>query len=137
MNNRLKYTLILVSTLIIGMAIGFLINGRVTSTRIEKIRGYYSEGRFNRELVKIIQPTPEQSDKVSSILKEYSNKNCEMMEGFRSNQKQMFTDMRAELDKILNPEQVKRINNYWERRKHRDNRSHEKRLSTRKHRNRE
>ena len=62
MKTRIKFTLLLVSTLIIGMVIGFLISGRITSTRVERMRNHYTEIGFNREFMKIINPSSDQRE---------------------------------------------------------------------------
>ena len=142
MNNRIKYLLILVSTLLIGMAIGFLINGRVTSTRIENMKTYYHNNGFNRDLIRIIEPTPEQKDIVIGIIQDFGGQNIEMMESCRNNQILLFQEMRRELDQYLTSEQIDRLNSFLEERRNRVRRPEDCRPNTpcnpenRKHRNR-
>ena len=117
MNSTLKYSVILISTLLIGMIIGFLIGGRITSTRIENMRSYYTNQGFNREFVRIIEPTPEQRDVILPILRKHAVLNRELMINFHESQEDLYIDLINDLKTHLDEEQVKRLNHVLERRK--------------------
>lgn len=119
MKTRLKYSLILISTLIMGMAIGFLISGRLTSTKVEKIKSYYTDKGFNREFMGILRPTPEQRDELIPILRKHAALNRELMMGFREGQKELFFNLKDELKEHLDDDQMKRLDLVWEKRKQR------------------
>lgn len=117
MNNRLKISLLLIITLIIGIAIGFLTSGRLVSQRIETMRNHYSETGFGREIMRVIKPTPEQKEEIGPIFREYAERNCELMDNYHENQKEMFTNLKEELSEILNKEQINRLEDHWSKRK--------------------
>ncbi len=117
MNTKLKYSLIIISTLLIGMIIGFLIGGRITSTRIEKMRSYYTNQGFNREFMRIIEPTPEQRDIIIPILRKHAVLNRELMINFHEGQEELYINLINDLKTHLDDEQVKRLNHVLERRK--------------------
>jgi len=117
MKTKLKYSLILVTTLIIGMIIGFLISGRMISTRVDQMRNYYTDNGFNREFIRIIQPSPEQRDEIMPILRKYAGINREHMLDFHEGQRELFFELKDELDTHLTDEQIQKLNHVWERRK--------------------
>ena len=119
MNTKLKYSLIIISTLLIGMIIGFLIGGRITSTRIEKMRSYYTNQGFNREFMRIIEPTPEQRDIIIPILRKHAVLNRELMINFHKGQEELYVDMINDLKIHLDKEQINRLDLVLEKRKRR------------------
>ncbi len=119
MNTKLKYSLIIISTLLIGMIIGFLIGGRITSTRIEKMRSYYTNQGFNREFISIIKPTPEQRDVIMPVLRKHAVLNRELMIDFHKGQENLYIDLVNELKVHLDEEQINRLDLVLEKRKRR------------------
>jgi hypothetical protein len=117
MNSKIKYSLIIISTLIIGMVIGFLIGGRITSTRVENMRNYYTNQGFNREFMRIIEPTPGQRDVIIPILRKHAVLNRELMINFHEGQKEHYIDLINDLKKHLDKDQINRLNHVLERRK--------------------
>ena len=117
MKTKFKYSLILVSTLLIGMVVGFLISGRITSTRVDKMKNYYTDTGFNREFMNILRPSPEQRDEIIPILRKYAGYNRALMADFREGQKDLFFDLRSELGEYLDDDQLKRLDHVWEKRK--------------------
>lgn len=99
------------------MAIGFLISGQLISHRIETMKNYYSETGFDREIMRIIEPTSEQREKISPIFREFASKNCDLMGNYHENQKELFIDLKKDLTEILNDDQLQRLENHWNKRK--------------------
>lgn len=109
MKNTLKYSLIIISLLIIGFVIGFLVNGRLTHNKMKKVRSVNTEQGFNHEFMRIIKPTPEQTAELKPILKKFASRNHSIMADFRENQKLLFKDLRTEIDPLLTDEQIDRL----------------------------
>jgi hypothetical protein len=109
MKTTVKYTSIIVITLLIGFAIGFLVNGRMTRAKISRWKSVNTEKGFHREFVRALDPTPEQMEKVKPILKKYGDLNRNLMNENRSEQKKLFTEMQNELKPFLTAEQIKRL----------------------------
>lgn len=118
MNNRIKISILLIITLIIGMVIGFLISGRLMSNRIENMRYNYSQTGFGKEINRIIQPTPEQREKLKPVFQDFAMKNRELMSSVHEDQKELFKELKEELSEILNDNQLKRLEDHWNKRRH-------------------
>ncbi len=116
MNTKIKYLLILTSTLVIGMIIGFLIQGRITSSRISRMRNYYTNQGFNREFMKIIRPSKEQRTLIIPILKKHAILNHQLMVNFHEGQEKVFVDLKNELESHLDTDQIMRLNHVFEKR---------------------
>lgn len=117
MNNRLKISLLLTLTLVIGIIIGFLISGRLVSHRIETMRNHYSETGFGREIMRVIKPTPEQKEEIGPIFREYAEKNRELMYDYHEGQKDFYKELKEDLEEVLDPEQINRLDDHWKNRK--------------------
>lgn len=133
MNKQLKISLLLLSTLIIGMMIGFLVSGRLVSNRIENMRNNYSETGFGREIKRIIQPTPEQQEKLRPVFQEFAEKNRELMGDMHENQKELFIELKKDLSHILDDNQIKRLEDHWKNRKRWNDGRKEKRNNRPRH----
>ncbi len=115
MNSKIKYSAILITTLIIGVVIGFLLGGRITHHRIEMMRDFYTKKGFNREIMRIVEPTPEQRSKIIPILKKHAEQNRQLMINFHDGQKQLMDELKAELSDYLSKEQLDKLNNACKR----------------------
>ncbi len=122
------------------MVIGFLINGRVTSSRIETMNTYYHSHGFNREIIRVIDPTPAQRDEVMGILNDFGSRNIEMMESCRAQHRDLFSEMRKDLDGCLTDIQINRLDRFLNGKRERflnmQENCNANRTSVRKHRNR-
>ena len=103
----------------IGMVIGFLVGGMLTRMRVIEMQSYYTQMGFNREFVRLLQPSPEQQDNIIPILKKYGELNHNLMLDFRANQKELFIEFKDELNNHLDDKQMQRLNNMWDKRKSR------------------
>lgn len=119
MNNKQKYTLTLLAVLIIGMILGFLINGRLVNRRVDRLQEYFTERGFGREFMMVLDPTPEQMEKIRPILRNYALQNHKNMTQYREGQAQLMKDLQKDLKPYLNPDQIRRLSelrNRWDRR---------------------
>jgi hypothetical protein len=119
MNNKQKYTLTLLAVLIIGMILGFLINGRLVHRRVDRLQEYFTERGFGREFMMVLNPSPEQMEKIRPILKDYALKNHKNMMQYREGQAQLMQNLQKDLKPYLNPDQIRRLSNLrnrWDRR---------------------
>lgn len=112
MKNRVKILILLSVTLIIGLVIGFLVNGRITSYRIDKMRHNYSNTGFGREIVRIIKPNAEQSKELKPILSAFAQKNKELLDDYHQEKEELFVDLKEELADILDDDQLKRLEEF-------------------------
>ncbi len=119
MNNKQKYILTLIAVLIIGIVLGFLINGRIVHRRVDRIQEYFTEQGFGREFMMVLDPTPEQMKKIRPILRNYALQNHKNMMQYRSGQAELMVNLQKDLKPYLNPDQISRLNdlkNRWDRR---------------------
>lgn len=125
MNERTKYLLSLVVVLLIGIFLGFLINGRLVKARVNRLQDYFTEQGFRYEFIHMLDPTPEQMDKIRPILMDYGQKNRENMMMYRNRQQELMMNLQHDLLPYLSKDQIQRMNymrNRWDRRFMRPNR---------------
>ena len=109
MKKPLSYTLIIVATLIIGMAIGFLINGRLTQKRMKRMKDTFTEQGFHRDFERAIQATPEQMLELQPIVDGFAKKQRDQMHSFRTDRRLLFEEFREEIKPYLTDEQLDRL----------------------------
>ncbi len=113
MKKTYQIIIIIGITFIFGFIVGFLVNGRVVSNRIDKMKNYYKETGFTREMMHIIKPTPEQKEQLIPILREHAHENRELMTKYRDNQKEIFEELKEDLKEVLTNDQIARLEDHW------------------------
>lgn len=119
MNSKQKYILSLLAVLIIGMILGILITGRIVNRRVDRLQEYFTEQGFGRQFMMVLDPTPEQMDKIRPILRNYALKNHENMIQYRKGQAELMINLQKDLKPYLTPDQISRLEdlrNRWDRR---------------------
>ncbi len=109
MNLKLKNSLILTGTLIIGIVLGVLISGRVMHARMANFRNFYTEKGFNREIMKIIKPTPEQREKLTPLFRQQAKRNHNLFMECRKKHHLMMENFKEELSGYLDKDQLRRL----------------------------
>lgn len=127
MNNKIKFTGIIIGTLLIGFVIGFLTNGRLVKSRIDKMQSFYTEKGANQAFIRVLDPTPEQMEKIRPILQRHAQQNRELLTNHRIEQQAFFLELEDELRPFLTQEQMERLEGLKDRWHQRFNRSGEKR----------
>jgi hypothetical protein len=117
MKKRLKYSIILIITLFIGIVLGFIINGRLVNQRINKMKDNFSETGFGREIKSVILPTPEQEKLIKPIFRDFASSNHDLMNNFHDSQKKLFSELKEKLTEVLDEDQIKRLDDYWHKKK--------------------
>ena len=119
MNDKLKFTGIIIGTLLIGFVIGFLTNGRLVKSRIDRMQSFYTEKGADRAFMRVLDPTPEQMEKVRPILQRHAQQNRELLTNHRVEQQALFIELENELRPFLTHEQMERLDdlkNRWRQR---------------------
>lgn len=118
MKKQSKSILILLVTLLIGIAIGVLGSRVYTLHKIKDYKTEKADIMFERLFMRIVQPTPEQTDTLRIIWDKYQEK-------LQANHKHFFTETKTILDSmfkemapLLTDEQKQRL----KERRHRDRR---------------
>jgi hypothetical protein len=109
MNDKIKYTGIIISTLLIGFVIGFLTHGRLVKSRIDRMQSFYTEKGANRAFMRVLDPTPEQMEQIRPILQRHARQNRELLDHHRAEQQALFLELEDELRPLLTDEQIERL----------------------------
>ncbi|MCF6170179.1 MAG: YhcB family protein [Bacteroidales bacterium] len=109
MNEKIKFTAIILGTLIIGFVIGFLTNGRLVKSRIDRMQSFYTEKGANRAFVHVLEPTPAQMEKIRPILQEHAVENRDLLFTYREDQEALFLHLEDELRPYLTDEQMEKL----------------------------
>jgi hypothetical protein len=109
MNIKLKMTFIIITTLVIGIFIGALLNRIHTQNRIKDILYRRNPGPFVASFEKIIEPDAAQRKLVRDILDRHAKRISEIRMNSSKELKSSFESMMAELNSVLTPEQKKRL----------------------------
>ena len=104
----IKNTLIIVITLLLGILIGFLANGRLTRLRIDNMRRDFIERGMERKIINAIKPTDEQMEKLKPIFDEYNEKRIILMEDHFADKKNLYDEFEEEISQYLSDEQIQR-----------------------------
>jgi len=109
MNLKIKNSLILAGTLILGIIIGVLISGRVMHSRVENMKSFYTEQGFNRQIMRVIKPTEEQKKQLRPLFREQAKKNHELFTECRNKRSELMKHFKSELEGYLTDEQMQRL----------------------------
>lgn len=111
-----NYILLAVLTLLIGFALGFIVSGRFTKDRIERLKSFYTEQGFHREFVRLLDPTPEQLQKIKPILLKHSELNQDLLLRHREEQQILLHELEEELSPYLTEAQLEKLHHVDARR---------------------
>ena len=118
MNVKLKSTIVIVSTLLIGMVLGSVITAAFVKNRaFDRIAEMRNERGFVKRIERLIQPDEEQKEKVREILVKHFDKMHQLVEEMRITFKTMNYSLIKDLKPILHPEQIERFKKRMERMK--------------------
>lgn len=118
MNVKLKSTIVIVATLLIGMVLGSVITAAFVKNRaFDRIAEMRNERGFVKRIERIIQPDDDQKEKVREILVEHFEKMHQLGEEMRITFKTMNDSLIKDLEPILHPEQIERFKKRMERMK--------------------
>jgi len=109
MNIKLKFSLIIIITLIIGAAIGFEISEITIKNRFDEMNNFKEPKGFVKIFEDVIQPEIGQQAAIESILFKYHNKIDSVSKLNMNFVSSIIDSMKAELNKNLKPEQIERL----------------------------
>lgn len=112
---KTKSIIIILTTLIIGFVIGFLVNGQLTKNRIQSFVKQGTHDGFKMRFFDIIDPDEAQRVAIEPILEEYAEKTNEIVESFREEMKSIHDEMIGKLEPYLNEDQIERLKDAQER----------------------
>jgi len=115
MNLKLKTTLIIVITLIIGVVIGAMAHRAYLQNRIKRTLAWGNPNRFGAVYERMIRPKPDQSEKIRNILAKHVQNISKIREEYRQKMESEFKAIRKEIEPLLTPEQKRRLSQFFPR----------------------
>jgi hypothetical protein len=109
MNVKTKTTIIIVFTLLVGVAIGALLNRALLHRRIGRTLAWGNPAAMTANLERMVSPTDEQSQQIRRILEEHGAVLRKIREDSMQETIEVMKALEADLDPILTPEQKQRL----------------------------
>ena len=109
MNIKLKTSLLIIFTLIIGIVIGAMLNRAFLHNRVQRVFQKRAPNVFVQSYVQAIRPEQEQQKQIQKILDVYAQRMWEIREKNRQDLEVLMEAMQAELETVLTPEQMERL----------------------------
>lgn len=109
MNTKSKTTLIILGTLMIGIAMGALVSGTWRQQREHRFERMMPHQRFLQVMERIIQPTDEQREAIDQILEKRSEQISAIQEEHESEVRAILDSLRSDLASVLTEEQRTRL----------------------------
>ena len=107
---RTKSILILVSTLLLGVLLGAVLNSWLAQDRFERLHAMRSADGFERMVERHVQPvSDEQAAQLSTALEEWAPRMAQQRRAHRRETRALMDSLRADLQPILNEEQMQRL----------------------------
>jgi len=110
MNVKVKTTIILLLTFIIGIFIGAMLNRAWLHNRIKKAFSWRNPNYIAVNFERTIQPEPQQAEAIRKILKQHAKSVQKIRKDYRKEMQSAFESLKKEMDAILTPEQKRRLN---------------------------
>ena len=124
---KFKSTLIILVTLIVGIVIGFLINGQITHRKFKRVVEMGMEEGFKNRLYNFIQPTADQKELIDPIIEDYARKNSAIFKNVRSEHDSLMDVFHEELKPLLNEDQLSKLEDMGRRPGKWDKKPHDRR----------
>jgi hypothetical protein len=99
-------------SLMTGFAIGFVVAGQIGKWRTKDIQSMSSEESFRQRTFSIIEPTPEQQEKIIPVIDEYARKADSLKAAYRKGFNKFFEEYHSQLEPYLEPEQVQKLREF-------------------------
>jgi len=117
MNLKVKSSLIIVCTFILGMAIGIIFMRAFfpPPNMIDRIAEGRTPRGFMDRFERVINPTESQREEIEKVLKQHFERMHNQSVKFRDHFKQMNDSLRIELNPILSDEQKERLDRFEKR----------------------
>ncbi|HMM11667.1 MAG TPA: hypothetical protein PKE03_06195 [Bacteroidales bacterium] len=109
-----RYIIILILTFAAGIVIGVLGTGRITRSKVEKIKSWNTREGFRQHFFHIIEADAEQQEKIGPLLDSFGNLHWELMKKHWDNQKILFDEMDSLVKPYLNDAQWQRLMEFKE-----------------------
>jgi len=109
MSTKVKSSLIVLTTLLLGVVLGALSTGALQKKKQALQNRMPHHERFERIMQRIIQPTGEQAQQIQAILDKRYDQIAGLQESFQDQIFALYDSMRTDLSQILTPAQQERL----------------------------
>jgi hypothetical protein len=124
---KTKYILLLVLTLVVGFLIGSLTTGRVTRSKVDRIKSWNTREGFREHLFGIMQATESQKVQLSPMLDSFSDLHWELMKRNWESQKLLFDSMDSLIKPLIDEQQFQLLMEHKQKiRKGRENKDRQR-----------
>lgn len=113
-----KSLAVLLVTLMLGFALGFVVSGQLSKHRVKRIaKGLHNPDLMANRWAKHLELTAAQKKEVLPIFKEYASEHTALHRSMRSRIDSLFEAMHSEMQPLLTPAQNKQLRRRHERRR--------------------
>ena len=109
MNVKQKTSLLIIFTLIGGMVIGAMLNRAFLQNRVQRVFQKRAPNVFAQSYLEAIKPEKEQQKQIEEILERNARRMSDIREKNRQDLEALMESMLAELESVLTPEQMERL----------------------------
>ena len=109
---KFKPIIALVSTLIIGFVLGFLVSGQLTKQKMNDFLRWGTEDGFKEIMEEKIEPLDSQKADLDPIFEKYAKLNGELHLRWEQEHGKLMKELTQDLGEILTPEQMKEWNGH-------------------------
>ncbi|MEE4213592.1 MAG: hypothetical protein V2I34_00905 [Bacteroidales bacterium] len=109
---KLRITLLIIGTLLLGFAIGMLTSAQLRHKRMRPVRTFASEHYFREHLYRVIEPDSVQKAELDSIIDRYGDEFNEMNAEFWNGFESLMDRQWDEIKEILSREQLNKLEEF-------------------------
>ena len=106
---KLRITLLIILTLLLGFAIGILTSAQLRHKRMRPVRIYASEQYFKEHLYKVVEPDSAQKAELDAIIEQYGEQVNEMNAAFWKDFETVMDSQWNDIKPVLNKEQIEKL----------------------------
>ena len=109
---KLRITILIILTLLLGFVIGMLTSAQLRHNRMRPVRIYASEHYFREQLYKVVEPDSVQEVQLDAIIKKYGESIKDLNTVFREDFESLMDKQWNEIKPVLNKEQRDKIEEF-------------------------
>lgn len=106
---KLRITLLIILTLLLGFIIGMLTSAQLRHKRMRPVRIYASEHYFKEHLYKVVEPDSAQKVELDDIIKQYGEEFNEMNTTFWKDFELLMDRQWNDIKPVLNKDQIEKL----------------------------
>lgn len=109
---KLRITLLIIGTLLLGFAIGMLTSAQLRHKRMRPVRTFASEHYFREHLYRVIEPDSVQKVELDGIIDRYGDEFKDMNAEFWKNFESLMDRQWGEIKELLSRDQLKKLEEF-------------------------